>query len=172
LFFASRESNTLRLTQFSNFAIRVLMYSALKGTIPSAVPEIAKAYGASHNHIKKVAAELCQLGYLHTVQGRAGGVRLMRRPEDIRIGEVIRHTERRLVLVECFDLTSNTCPLEPACQLKRALEESLRAFFDVLDRYTLADLIRSPDQLSPLLAIGQTTAGVTNSHGKQSPAIA
>ena len=162
----------MRLTQFSNFAIRMLMYSALKGTTPSAVPEIAKAYGASYDHMKKVAAELCRLGYLQTVQGRTGGVRLVRRPEDIRIGEVIRHTERGVVFVECFDLESNTCPLEPACQLKRALEESLRAFFDVLDRYTLADLIRSPDQLSPLLAIDQPAAGVRDSHAKQSSAIA
>ncbi len=143
----------MRLTQFSNFAIRVLMYAALKGSTPSAVPEMARAYGISYDHLKKVAAELCRLGYLETVRGRAGGVRLAKPPAAIGIGEVIRLTEGAGNLVECFDASTNRCPLPAVCQLRRALQEALSAFFAVLDRYTLADFVGAPDALAPLLGL-------------------
>jgi Rrf2 family nitric oxide-sensitive transcriptional repressor len=146
------------MTQFSNLAIRVLMYAALNERIPSAVPEIARAYGASHNHLKKAAAELCRLGYLKTVRGRAGGFRLAKSPRRIGIGEVIRQTEGEVVLVECFDPATNTCPLVAACQLRVALQEALAAFFAVLDRYTLADLIADPGALMPLLGLKPAAA--------------
>ena len=145
----------LRLTAFSNFALRVLMYAALKGNGPSAVPEIARAYGISYDHLKKAAAELCRRGYLETVRGRNGGVRLAKDPGEIRIGEVIRQTEGDTVLVECFNPATNTCPLLTACQLRVALQEALAAFFAVLDRYTLADLVHAPEQLTPLLGLDQ-----------------
>ena len=143
----------MRLTQFSNFAIRLLMYAALKGGAPGAVPEVAKAYGVSYDHLKKAAAELCRHGYLETVRGRNGGFRLAMEPRDIRIGDVIRQTEGETVLVECFDPATNTCPLLTVCRLRVALQEALSAFFAVLDRYTLADLIRAPEQLTPLLGL-------------------
>jgi Rrf2 family nitric oxide-sensitive transcriptional repressor len=143
----------VRLTQFSNFAIRVLMYAGLKGHRPSAVPEMARAYGVSYDHLKKAAAELCRLGYLETVRGRSGGFRLARAPEEIRIGDVIRRTERDVVLVECFDAATNTCPLLAPCRLRVALGEALAAFFAVLDRYTLADLIGAPNELAPALGL-------------------
>jgi Rrf2 family nitric oxide-sensitive transcriptional repressor len=143
------------LTQFSNFAIRVLMYAALHGEAPSAVPDIARAYGASYDHMKKAAAELCRLGYLKSVRGRIGGVLLAKRAEEIVIGEVVRATEGNLVLVECFDAATNTCPLEPACVLKRALHEAVDAFFAALDRYTLADLLEPALHLAPLLGLDE-----------------
>lgn len=141
------------MTQFSNFAIRVLMYAGLNRDRPSAVPEMARAYGASYDHLKKVAAELCRLGYLETVRGRAGGFRLAKQPDEIGIGEVIRRTEGAVILVECFDPATNSCPLPGVCQLQTALQEALAAFFAALDRYTLADLIVQPEQLSTLLGI-------------------
>jgi Rrf2 family transcriptional regulator, nitric oxide-sensitive transcriptional repressor len=143
----------LRLTRFSNFAIRMLMYAALKGDAASAVPEIARAYGVSYDHLKKAAAELCRHGYLETVRGRNGGLRLAKDPSEIRIGDVIRQTEGDTALVECFDPETNTCPLLTGCRLRVALQEALAAFFGVLDRYTLADLIRAPEQLTPLLGL-------------------
>ncbi len=152
------------MTQFSNFAIRVLMYAALNGAGPSSVPEIARAYGASYDHMKKAASMLCRLGYLKSVRGRIGGVTLARLPEEIGIGEVIRATESDLALVECFSPSTNTCPLLPACVLKRALHEAVAAFFASLDRYTLADLIRYPEQLSPLLELGSNRTAVANGH--------
>lgn len=145
----------MRLTQFSNFAIRVLMYAALDGEGPSAVPDIARAYGASYDHMKKAAAELCRLGYLKSVRGRIGGVMLAKHPEEIVIGEVVRATEGNLVLVECFDPATNTCPLEPACVLKLALHEAVDAFFATLDRYTLADLLEPAPRLAPLLGLDE-----------------
>ena len=153
LFLTREECKPLRMTQFSNFAIRLLMYAALTDQTPSAVPKIARAYGASYNHMKKAAAKLCKLGYLETVRGRSGGVRLAKQPEEISIGEVIRQTEGKTILVECFDPATNTCPLPAACQLMVALQEAVSAFFAVLDRYTLADLIGHPQQLAPLLGL-------------------
>ncbi len=141
------------MTQFSNFAIRLLMYAALKGDKPSAVPEVARAYRISYDHLKKAAAELCRRGYLETVRGRNGGFRLAKQPADIRIGEVIRQTEGDAALVECFAPQTNTCPLVDACQLRIALQDALAAFFAVLDRYTLADLVRAPEELTPLLGL-------------------
>lgn len=142
----------MRLTQFSNYAVRVLMYAGVRDLrTPSAVTEIAQAYGISYDHLKKAAAELCRLGYLEAVRGRSGGVRLALHPAEIRIGSVIRRTERDMNVVECFDPETNTCPLAPACQFRRALEEATAAFFAVLDGYTLADLIREPAALSLLL---------------------
>ncbi len=141
------------MTQFSNFAIRVLMYTALRGQRLSTVPEMARAYGVSYDHLKKAAAELCRLGYLQTVRGRSGGFRLAKPPDHIRIGQVIRQTEGEVILVECFDPPTSTCPLTTGCRLRIALQEALAAFFEVLDRYTLADLIRCPEQLSPLLGL-------------------
>lgn len=143
----------MRLTQFSNFAIRVLMYAGQNGPRPSAVPKMARAYGVSYDHLKKAAAELCRLGYLDTVRGRNGGFRLAKHPQEIRIGEVIRQTESDVILVECFDPATNGCPLAPACRLRRALQEALLAFFAVLDGYTLADLIDEPKHLAPLLRL-------------------
>ncbi len=143
----------MRLTQFSNFAVRVLMYAGLTDPRLCTVREMTRAYDVSYDHLKKAAGELCRLGYLETVRGRSGGFRLAKRPEDICIGEVIRRTERDIPLVECFDAQTNTCPLITPCQLRRALQEALAAFFGVLDRYTLADLIRAPETLMPLLAL-------------------
>lgn len=143
----------MRLTQFSNFSIRLLMYAALKGSTPSAVPEVARAYGVSYDHLKKAASELCRHGYLETVRGRNGGVRLAKSPSEIRIGDVIRRTEGGAGLVECFDPETNTCPLLATCELRVALHEALAAFFAVLDRYTLADLVHAPDRLMPPLGL-------------------
>jgi len=141
------------MTQFSNFAVRVLMYAALHGETPSSVPDIARAYGTSYDHMKKAAAELCRLGYLKSVRGRIGGVTLARPPDEIRIGYVIRAMEGSITLVECFNPATNTCPLEPVCVLNRALHEAVYAFFAVLDRYTLADLLEPAPQLAPLLGL-------------------
>lgn len=151
----------MRLTQFSNIAIRVLMYAALRGPSPSALPDIAKAYGTSYDHMKKAAAELCRLGYLRAVRGRTGGVSLAQPPEEIVIGEVIRHTEGECVLVECFDMATSTCPLRDICQLQTALREALVAFYAVLDRYTVADLVRQSDQISEALGFEFATPEVT-----------
>jgi Rrf2 family nitric oxide-sensitive transcriptional repressor len=114
---------------------------------------MSSAYGVSYDHLRKAAAALCRLGYLETVRGRSGGLRLAQSPDSIRIGAVIRATEGAVILVECFDPESNTCPLAPECRLRLVLSEALDAFFAVLDRYTLANLVAAPEELLPLLQL-------------------
>jgi Rrf2 family nitric oxide-sensitive transcriptional repressor len=151
------------LTQFSNLAIRLLTYAGVNTPRLCTIPEMARAYGASYDHLKKAAAELCRLGYLEAVRGRAGGFRLARLPQDIRIGEVIRQTEGETILAECFDPPANACPLIVPCRLRGALEQAIAAFFGVLDQYTLADLIHEPDRLAESLGLGRDPAPVSPS---------
>lgn len=140
-------TSPMRMTQFSNYAIRMLIYAGLNGHRPSGVPDIARAYGISQNHLNKVAAELCHLGYLQARRGRSGGVSLGRDPEQINIGEIIRQTESTVSLVECFDEKTNTCPLRPQCKFRIALQKALEAFFAELDRHSLADFIKDSEGL-------------------------
>lgn len=146
-------SLAVRLTQFSNFAVRILIYAGLNRHGPSPIPEIARAYGVSLDHLKKAAAELSRLGYMKAMRGRSGGVCLSRAPEDISIGEVVRQTEGSSTLVECFDPASNTCSLRTDCKFRVALQEALEAFYTVLDRHTLADLVKNREKLADCLGI-------------------
>ena len=147
----------MRLTQFSNYAVRTLIYAGLNGHHPSGVPEISRAYGISQNHLNKVASELCHLGYLEMTRGRTGGVSLGMAPEMINIGEVIRQTESTVSFVECFDEATNTCPLLPHCKFRIALKEAVEAFFAELDRHTLAEFIEDKSSLSKCLGMKDLT---------------
>ena len=126
----------MRLTRYSDFALRVLLYLGARPGKVCAVSEIAKAYGVSQNHLTKVVHELGKAGYVASVRGRFGGVRLARPAAEINVGEVIRFTEDDFDLVEC-----PTCVIAPACGLNLVLGEALEAFMAVLNRYTLADLL-------------------------------
>lgn len=142
----------MRLTRHTDNALRALIYLALHtGDAPARIADIARRMGMSEDHLAKVIARLAPLGYVETLRGRVGGVRLARAPEHIVIGDVVRATEDNLTLVECFDPETNRCPIAPACALAPALDEALNAFFAVLDRYSLADLITKPRQLTRLL---------------------
>jgi Rrf2 family nitric oxide-sensitive transcriptional repressor len=134
----------MQLTQFTDYALRVLVYAAVPREGRCLTADVATAFGISRHHVVKVVNELQHLGYLETTRGRRGGFALARAPHEIIVGEVVRHTEGPMALVECFDRTSNTCPLSRACGLKDALSEALGAFMAVLDRYTLADLVAQP----------------------------
>ena len=129
----------MRLTTYSDYCLRLLMYAATKPdrvTIQGA----ADAYGISKNHLMKVAFDLGRLGYLDTVRGRGGGVRLARPPEEIRLGELLRRTEEDFRIVECFNAGTNRCVISHACRLKGILGEATAAWLAVMDRYSLADL--------------------------------
>ncbi|MGH7287001.1 MAG: Rrf2 family transcriptional regulator [Myxococcota bacterium] len=137
----------MQLTRYSDYSLRVLIYLALDPERLVTIEDIARSYDISRAHLMKVVHQLGLRGYVETVRGRGGGLRLARRPDDIRIGEVVRSTEENLNLVECFDPASSRCVIEPACGLRQVLHEALAAFLAVLDRYTLADLVarrRSP----------------------------
>jgi Rrf2 family nitric oxide-sensitive transcriptional repressor len=133
----------MRLTNFSDYALRVLMYAAARDGRLITIDETANVYGISRAHLMKVVNQLTRSGYLKAVRGRSGGLALAKRPNKIRLGDVLRATEPDFALVECFT-ENNQCLIAPRCRLRVALREALVAFTDTLDRYTLADLILSP----------------------------
>ena len=115
------------------------------------IVEIAGKFNIGHNHLMKIVHELGRNGYLETIRGRTGGLRLAKAPFDINIGEVVRLTEQDFYLVECFNPCGTPCRIEPKCVLGSALDEAMGQFFKVLDSYTLADLIQPKVDLSELL---------------------
>ena len=146
----------MRLTAYTNYALRTLVYCALHPDQLVRIQDIADAHGISRAHLLKAARQLGQLGFLENVRGRTGGVRLGMAPEDIVIGEVVRHTEGDLEIVECFNASTNTCPLIGVCKLSTLFHNGLRAFLAELDKVTLADMITNgPEHLMRLS--GQTS---------------
>jgi Rrf2 family transcriptional regulator, nitric oxide-sensitive transcriptional repressor len=129
----------MQLTLFSDYSLRVLLYLTAHRDRVVALPEISKAYGISQNHLIKVMQRLVAEGWIESVRGRGGGVRLAREPRDINIAAVVRATEPHLDLVECFNAETNTCPIDAACGLKGALLRARAAFMRELERYSLAD---------------------------------
>jgi len=133
----------MRLTNFSDYALRMLMYAASAGERLFTIEEAARVFGVSKTHLNKVANTLTRAGYLRAVRGRSGGLTLGRPPQDIRIGDVIRLTEPDFALVECF-ATGNQCVLTQRCKLPRMLADAMASFQATLDRYTLADIALMP----------------------------
>ena len=128
--------SSMKLTSYTDYALRVLMHLAVQPDRLTSISTIARAYGISQNHLVKVVQDLRVAGYVQAVRGRAGGIRLGRLPEEINVGEVVRHTEEGFDLVDCAH-----CLIAPACALTAALHRALAAFMEVLDSYTLADLV-------------------------------
>jgi Rrf2 family nitric oxide-sensitive transcriptional repressor len=129
----------MRLTAFSDYALRVLMYARTNGDRLVTIEETAKSYAISRAHLMKVVNILTRAGYVKAVRGRSGGFTLGMAPEDINLGAVVRATEPDFALVECF-AAGNQCVITKHCGLPNVLNEALRAFVSVLDNYTLADL--------------------------------
>ena len=143
----------MRLTVHTDYALRVLMYLALKEDRLATIGEIAKSYGISKNHLMKVVYELGVAGYVETVRGRGGGLRLAKPVKSIGLGEVVRYTEPDMAIVSCFEPVNAPCTIHPGCVLKRALKKAADAFIEVLDGYTLDDLVRPRSKLAGLLDI-------------------
>lgn len=143
----------MRLTTFSDYAFRVLIYVGAAPEGRATIGDIAAAYGISPEHLRKVVHHLAQAGYLATLRGKGGGMRLARPPEAINVGRVLRSTEEDFALVECLQPGRSECRIAPACVLKQALAEAREAFLAVLDRYTLADLLAPSRPLARLLAL-------------------
>jgi Rrf2 family transcriptional regulator, nitric oxide-sensitive transcriptional repressor len=127
----------MQLTRYTDYAVRVLLHVGARdeGDL-SSISEIAGVYDISRSHLTKVVQDLGQAGFLTTVRGRNGGLKLGRPAEQIRIGDIVRHTETGFDLVDCI-----SCIIAPACTLPRILNEATEAFMAVLDRYTLADVL-------------------------------
>lgn len=140
----------MKLTNFCDYSLRVLIFLGLKNEM-SSVTEISEAYGLSKNHIVKVVHNLARLGYIHSIQGRKGGIELAVRPEEINLGKIIEEIEPDFDLVECFNDGKNACCISPACRLKGFLLQAKKAFLDSLERYSLADIIRNETSLVRLI---------------------
>jgi Rrf2 family nitric oxide-sensitive transcriptional repressor len=143
----------MQLTLFSDYALRMLMYLGIRRDEVVPIVEISEAYGVSRHYMLKVMNELVQLGYIEAVRGRRGGVRLLRRPSEIRVGKLVKQTEPEAGVLECLDNAQADCPILRACKLRRILGEAQAEFFHVLDRYTLADLIDEPTRLVRVLGV-------------------
>src|SRR5262245_32389834 len=127
----------VHLTQFSDYSLRLAIYLACHADQNVSVDEVSRAFGISRNHLGQVVQTLTDLGVVEAQRGRGGGMRLAMRPSEINVGWLIRSTEPHLNLVECFDLETNTCPIAPACGLKRVLQRAQQAFLGILDEYSL-----------------------------------
>lgn len=138
----------MQLTRHTDYALRVLIYLALHIDRKVTINEIAGKYGVSENHLIKVVHGLGIKGFVRTFRGKGGGICLNHPAEDIRIGAVVRASEANLKVIDC---NSPYCPLSPACALQDALAEATNEFFKVLDRYTLADIVKDPGTLLRLV---------------------
>ncbi len=157
----------MRLTRYTDYAMRVLLYLGAQPGRVRSVAEIARAYGISQNHLVKVAHELGKAGYVEGVRGRSGGIRLARAPEKINVGAVVRATEEGFELVDC-----GSCIIAPACGLTGVLDEALAAFMVVLDGYTLADLLKKRTKLLSLFAVTDSATGSVAPRASRGPADA
>lgn len=143
----------MRLTAFTDYTLRTLIYIGLRPQKLVTIADIATAYGISANHLMKVVHQLGQAGYISTLRGPRGGLKLARPAVAINLGEVVRQTEPDMDLVPCFG-TGPCCRIQAECTLSQVLSEALQGFFSVLDRYTLADLITGHERpLAALLGI-------------------
>ncbi|MBN9654380.1 Rrf2 family transcriptional regulator [Halobacillus litoralis] len=144
----------MRLKKYTDYALRVLIFTASKrnGELANK-KEISEVFNISENHLGKIIHELNKLELIETLRGRSGGIRLAKEPAEINIGNVVRAMEDDFHLLECFDCATNYCVITPACKLKGVLHEALRAFLNVLDKYTLEDLLTNKQELRALMGL-------------------
>lgn len=141
----------MRLTQHTDYAYRMLIHAAVHAPELTTVGAVAQDFGLSATHLNKVAQTLAAHGYLQTVRGRSGGLRLAREPKSIRLGQVARVTEPDFQIVPCM-APDGDCPIYDPCVLKNVLAKALNGFIAELDKWTLADLVKERKPL--LIAIG------------------
>lgn len=146
----------MRLTDYTDYALRVLLYLAVRDEGLTTIQDISEAYGISKNHLMKVVQRLGELGWIETVRGRNGGLKLNARSLSLTIGEVVRGTESDFALVGCFPREGaevRPCVIEPQCRLKHVFEAARGAFLAELDRYTLGELAGPAAPLAQLLGL-------------------
>jgi Rrf2 family nitric oxide-sensitive transcriptional repressor len=142
----------MKLTQHADYGLRMSMYLALCRPETATVGRMAEALGLSNHHLMKVAQELRREGIFVSHRGRSGGLALAREPSEQSVGQIVRALES-FEIVECFDESRNRCILTPACGLQGVLSEASLAFLEVLDRYTLAELLTKPRKLRDLVSL-------------------
>jgi len=145
----------MKLTRFTDYSLRVLIYLGLKENGRVTIREISDAYGISRNHLMKVVSLLTRLKYLDARRGPGGGIALARSPSEINVADVVRDMEDDLNLVECF-CDGGACVIKPMCELKTALNKALTAYLNTLEQYTLSDLLKPSDQLVKVFGLTKT----------------
>ena len=143
----------MKLTAFTDYSLRVLIYLAADTTRRATIAEIAAAYGISEHHLVKVVHFLGKRGWIETVRGKGGGILLAMAPAQLNIGRVVRDTEGAAQPAECFSEDGGHCVITSSCRLKNVLGEAVKAFYAVLDRYTLDDIARNRTALGKVLMI-------------------
>ncbi len=143
----------MQLTQFTDYALRTLIYIALRNGKKPTISEVAESYNISKSHLMKVVQRLSQLNILKTSRGKGGGLQLNVAPDQLNLGFLVQKLEHNFFIVECFDKTNGKCIISPACQLKKILHEATNNFIQTLEQYTLNDLIHNHQQLNHLLHI-------------------
>jgi Rrf2 family iron-responsive transcriptional regulator len=147
------EEMNMRLTRQTNYAVRILMYCAANEGRLSRIPEIADAYSVSELFLFKILQPLVENGLVETVRGRNGGVKLAKPAAAISLFDVVRVTEENFAMAECFENDAAECPLVDSCGLNEALRKALGAFFEVLEGYSIEDLIKTRPSVRTLLGI-------------------
>ncbi|AMV15515.1 Rrf2 family transcriptional regulator [Legionella pneumophila serogroup 1] len=142
----------MQLTQFTDYSLRALIYIALKKG-SCTIKDITDAYSISNNHLIKIIHNLSKMGLIKTMRGKNGGILMAASPETINLGQLIMELEPNFDLVPCFNKEKANCCIAPACKLKSVLYEAQRAFLQILEQYTLADVLHNPSELSVLLRI-------------------
>ncbi len=143
----------MRLTKQTNYAVRILMYCAANSDRLSRIPEIAAAYGLSETFLFKILKPIADNGFVQSVRGRNGGIRLAKPAEEISLLDIVRVTEDNFNMADCFDNDLSNCPLIDACALNSAWNEALSAFFSVLEKYTIEDLVKPSPNINMLLGL-------------------
>lgn len=148
----------MKLTQFTDYCLRVLIYLAAEPDRRATIAEIARAFDISENHLTKVVHHLSKSGAISTSRGKGGGMVLGRAPEDILIGDVVQEAEGESVPAECFAAGEHCCSIEDVCRLRGALKAASQAFYDTLNGYSLANMVRNKKALRQILFISQEPA--------------
>jgi Rrf2 family nitric oxide-sensitive transcriptional repressor len=144
----------VRLTSFTDYSLRVLIFLAASPGRRATIGEIARAFDISENHLMKVVHLLGREGLLVNIRGKGGGLELAGAPDTINVGQVVRITEGPAVPAECFDAERNGCVISPICRLRGVFGEAVKAFYAALDRYTLEDLVRNRQAMARILRVG------------------
>ena len=148
----------MQLTSHTDYALRLLIYLMANCTRNVSTREVAETYGISLNHLTKVAKSLTRGGWIVSARGGGGGLMLAAHTPETRIGEIVRYTETRCDIAECFSLPRNTCPISSACHLKPILYRARQAFFEVLDTVTVRDVSRNPEELGAIFTAKRSRA--------------
>ena len=140
----------MKITRHTDLSLRLLMYLALQPGETVSVAEVSRSFRVSRNHLGKIVSELAELGYVRTMRGKGGGMRLVDEPATIRLGDLVSRMEPSS---ELFDCHNPRCPITDNCEFKRALDVASESFLAALNRFTVADMTRNEARLTTLLGI-------------------